>query len=89
MADSTYLRQVVEPLILRWVSRRIGVVLQPRLFPVGPRASQPTGPRKLVLIRGWYGLGVAAGQDLAVFLDWVFEEGQRIRSGSGGNGERG
>ena len=35
------------------------------------------------LAGGW------AGQVLAVFLDWVFEEGQRIRSGTGGNGERG
>ena|SRR2546425_4558128 len=37
MADSTYLKKVVEPFIVQWVSRRIGVVLQPRLFPVGPR----------------------------------------------------
>jgi hypothetical protein len=34
------------------------------------------------LAGGW------AGQVLAVFLDWVFEEGQRIRSGTAGNRER-
>lgn len=37
MADSTYLKNVVEPFIVQWVSRRIGVALQPRRFPVGPR----------------------------------------------------
>ena len=37
MADSTYLKNVVEPFIAQWVSRRIGVTLQPRRFPVGPR----------------------------------------------------
>jgi hypothetical protein len=37
MADSTYLKNVVEPFVVQWVSRRIGVVLQPRLIPVGPR----------------------------------------------------
>lgn len=37
MADSTYLTQVVEPFIVQWVSRRIGVPLQPLRFPIGPR----------------------------------------------------
>ena len=37
MADSTYLKNVVEPFIVQWVSRRIGVTLQPRRFPVGTR----------------------------------------------------
>jgi hypothetical protein len=37
MADSTYLTNTVEPFIVQWVSRRIGVALQPRLFPVGQR----------------------------------------------------
>ncbi len=37
MADSTYLKNIVEPFIVQWVSRRIGVALQPRRFPVGPR----------------------------------------------------
>lgn len=37
MADSTYLKNVVEPFIVQWVSRRIGVALQPRCSPVGPR----------------------------------------------------
>jgi hypothetical protein len=41
MADSTYLRQVIEPFIVEWVSRRIGVVMQSRRFPVGPRADGP------------------------------------------------
>jgi len=37
MADSTYLKNVVEPFIVQWVSRRIGVALQPGRFPIGPR----------------------------------------------------
>lgn len=37
MADSTYLKNVVEPFIVQWVSRHIGVALQPCRFPVGPR----------------------------------------------------
>ena len=37
MADSTYLKNVVEPFIVQWVSRRIGVALQRQPFPVGPR----------------------------------------------------
>jgi hypothetical protein len=37
LADSTYLKNVVEPFVVQWVSRRIGVTLQPRRFPVGPR----------------------------------------------------
>jgi hypothetical protein len=38
MADSSYLKNEVEPFIVQWVSRRVGVALQPRRFPVGPRA---------------------------------------------------
>ncbi len=38
MADSTYLKEVVQPFITRWVSERIGVTLKPRDVPVGPRA---------------------------------------------------
>ena len=38
MADSTYLKHVVEPFVAQWVSRRIGVALQPQRSPVGPRA---------------------------------------------------
>lgn len=37
MADSSYLRRVVEPFIVQWVSRRIGVALQAQCSPVGPR----------------------------------------------------
>ena len=37
MADSTYLKKVVEPFIMRWVSQRIGVELKPKPLPVGPR----------------------------------------------------
>jgi hypothetical protein len=37
MADSSYLRQIVEPFVVQWVSRRIGVTLQTRRFPVGQR----------------------------------------------------
>src|SRR5258708_6142803 len=37
MADSTYLKNAVEPFIVQWVSRRIGVAFQPRCVPVGPR----------------------------------------------------
>jgi hypothetical protein len=38
MADSTYLKNVVEPFIVQWVSRCIGAALRPRRFPVGPRS---------------------------------------------------
>lgn len=37
MADSTYLKNIVEPFIVQWVSRCVGLALQPRRFPVGPR----------------------------------------------------
>jgi hypothetical protein len=36
-------------------------------------------PRKLVFIPGWHWQGDAAGRILGVSVDWVFEEGQRIR----------
>jgi hypothetical protein len=37
MANSSYLKNVVEPFIVQWVSRRIGLMFQPRRFPVGLR----------------------------------------------------
>ncbi|MGO9585160.1 MAG: hypothetical protein ACLP2Y_02975 [Limisphaerales bacterium] len=37
MADSTDLKNIIEPFIVQWVSQRIGVALQSRRFPVGPR----------------------------------------------------
>lgn len=37
MADTTYLKEVVQPFITRWVSERIGVTLKPRGVPVGQR----------------------------------------------------
>jgi hypothetical protein len=33
----------------------------------------------LVFIPGWHWQGDAAGRILGVSVDWVFEEGQRIR----------
>lgn len=42
MADSTYLKTIVEPFIAQWVSRRIGVELRPRCFPVGKRKDGTT-----------------------------------------------
>jgi hypothetical protein len=38
MADTTYLKEVVEPFVASWVSERIGVSLKPRRIPVGPRS---------------------------------------------------
>jgi hypothetical protein len=38
MADSTYLKHVVEPYVVRWVSERIGSTLRPHQTAVGPRA---------------------------------------------------
>jgi hypothetical protein len=38
MADSTYLKNVVEPFLVQWASRCIGKELRPRRFPVGLRA---------------------------------------------------
>ena len=38
MADTTYLKEVVQPFIAHWVSERISVTLKPRVIPVGPRA---------------------------------------------------
>src|SRR5882672_4215588 len=37
MADSSYLKHVVEPFVVGWVSRRIGVPLAKRRVAVGPR----------------------------------------------------
>lgn len=37
MADSTYLKHVVEPFVVKWVSERIQVPLTPRQIAVGPR----------------------------------------------------
>ena len=37
MADTTYLKYIVEPFIVQWVSQRIGLTLHPRRFPVGTR----------------------------------------------------
>ena len=37
MADTTYLKEVVQPFITHWVSERIGVTLNPKVVPVGPR----------------------------------------------------
>ena len=37
MADSTYLKYVVEPFVVAWVSQRIGIKLKPKQVVVGPR----------------------------------------------------
>jgi hypothetical protein len=37
MADSTYLKNVVEPFVVEWVSKRIAVRLQPQKVVVGQR----------------------------------------------------
>ncbi len=37
MADSSYIKYVVEPFIVDWVSRRIGSALAPQEIVVGPR----------------------------------------------------
>lgn len=37
MADSTYLKNIVEPFVAGWVSQKIGVQLTRRRVPVGPR----------------------------------------------------
>lgn len=37
MADSSYLKQVVEPFVAKWVSRQVGVPLTKRRVKVGPR----------------------------------------------------
>ena len=37
MADSTYLKNVVEPFVAEWVSQKVGVPLSRRRVPVGPR----------------------------------------------------
>ena len=37
MADSTYLKHTVEPFIVEWVSRRIGIELKPKQVVVGLR----------------------------------------------------
>ena len=42
MADSTYLKQVVEPFVVAWVSEKIGVPLVRRRVPVGPRTDGTT-----------------------------------------------
>lgn len=38
MADSTYLKDVVEPYVVRWLSDQIGISLKHRQVPVGSRA---------------------------------------------------
>jgi hypothetical protein len=37
VADSTYLKTIVEPFVVSWVSTRIGLKLLPQRMPVGPR----------------------------------------------------
>jgi hypothetical protein len=38
MANTSYLKHVVEPHIIRWLSQRIGVPLKPQRIPLGPRS---------------------------------------------------
>lgn len=42
MADSTFLKNVVEPFVVAWVSERISVPLARRRFPVGSRTDETT-----------------------------------------------
>jgi hypothetical protein len=37
MANTSYLKSVVEPYVVRWLSDRIGVPLKQRRVPIGPR----------------------------------------------------
>ncbi|OGS08350.1 MAG: hypothetical protein A2270_08100 [Elusimicrobia bacterium RIFOXYA12_FULL_51_18] len=37
MADSSYLIRVVEPFVVNWVSKKIGIPLRPRKIPVGKK----------------------------------------------------
>ena len=37
MANSSYLTEVVEPLVVDWVSKQIGIDLHPRILLVGRR----------------------------------------------------